>query len=57
MNNGKSRNIGSIIDWIRPSVDAVLIEMPDVEDQKLVDHFVGSNVRFSAEVYVMARIF
>lgn len=45
----ESKNIGSIIDWIRPSVERVLAENPGAEDQELVNQAVRSNVRSAAE--------
>ena len=46
---GESENIGSIIDWIRPSVEKVMSENPGIDGQKLVNEAVRSNVRSSAE--------
>ena len=46
---GESENIGSIIDWIRPSVEKVMSENPGIDRQKLVNEAVRSNVRSSAE--------
>ena len=45
----ESENIGSIIDWIRPSVEKVMSENPGIDGQKLVNEAVRSNVRSSAE--------
>jgi len=46
---GESENIGSIIDWIRPSVEKVMSENPGIDGQKLVNEAVRSNVHSSAE--------
>jgi carbonic anhydrase len=47
--SGESENIGSIIDWIRPSVEKVMSENPGIDGQKLVNEAVRSNVLSSAE--------
>jgi carbonic anhydrase len=45
----ESKNIGSIIDWIRPSVEKVLSGNPGVGGEALVNEAVRSNVLSSAE--------
>jgi carbonic anhydrase len=46
--NDKSRNLGSIVRRIRPSVEAVLVAEPRLDSDALVRHASRTNVRVSA---------
>jgi len=45
----QSRNLRSIVDWIRPSVEALLAIEPGYDPDTLVRHAVRANIRASAD--------